>query len=63
MESVLSPPHEDEEKDSVLANVTLDSDNVPRYLHGFKLFVVMLALLLSMFLVWPSLTPMLCLTF
>ena len=67
MESVPSPPHEDEEKDeeklSVLANVTLDSDNAPRYLHGFKLFVVMLALLLSMFLVWPSLTPMLCLTF
>ena len=59
MESVPSPPREDEEKDSVLAIITPDSDNVPGYLHGFKLFVVMLALLLSMFLVWPSLTPML----
>lgn len=28
----------------------------PEYLHGFKLFIVLVALLLSMFLVLPSLT-------
>ena len=32
--------------------VPLETDNVPGYLHGFNLFIIMLALLLSMFLVW-----------
>ena len=35
----------------------LDTENLPRYLHGFKLFVIMLALLLSMFLVRLILNP------
>ena len=52
-----------QDKESVLAIVPPEPDNVPRYLHGFKLFVIMLALLLSMFLVWLSLTPNVVLTF
>jgi len=46
MESV---PNED--KEPVLATVPLECEDPPRYLHGFDLAVVMLALLLSMFLV------------
>ena len=34
----------------------LNDEASPEYLHGFKLFIVLVALLLSMFLVWPSLT-------
>ena len=63
MEFGPSSSQEDDDKQPVLANFTLDYDSGPRYLHGFKLFVVMLALLLSMFLVWLFLTPVLCLTF
>ena len=31
-----------------------EPEDAPSYVHGLKLFVVMLALLLSMFLVWLS---------
>ena len=34
----------------------LNDEAPPEYLHGFKLFIVLVALLLSMFLVLPSLT-------
>ena len=34
----------------------LNDEEPPEYLHGFKLFVVLVALLLSMFLVLLSLT-------
>ena len=34
----------------------LNDEALPEYLHGFKLFIVLVALLLSMFLVLPSLT-------
>ena len=41
-----------QDKESVVSIIPIDTDNAPRFLHGFKLFIVMLALLLSMFLVW-----------
>ena len=46
MESVVSPLPSGE-KDPIIP----ESDNAPKYPHGLKLSVVMLALLLSMFLV------------
>lgn len=39
--------------------VPLELEDIPRYYHGFQLFIVMLALLLSMFLVWLSCTSVL----
>ena len=41
-----------QDKESVISVIPIETDNAPRFLHGFKLFIVMLALLLSMFLVW-----------
>ncbi|KAL8728917.1 MAG: hypothetical protein Q9166_005084 [cf. Caloplaca sp. 2 TL-2023] len=51
MESMPSSP-QSEEKESVL----LQSGEAPKYLSGFRLFIVMLALLLSMFLVALDMT-------
>ena len=42
-----------EDKDSI---EPLNDDTPPEYLHGFKLFIVLVALLLSMFLVSLPLT-------
>ena len=41
-----------QDKESVVSILPIETDMDPRFLHGFKLFIVMLALLLSMFLVW-----------
>ena len=58
-EACVTQPVSSQAKESVIAIVPSEADDVPRYLHGFKLFVIMSALLLSMFLVGLSSTPML----
>ena len=40
-----------QDKESVVSFIPIEIEDAPRFLRGFKLFIVMLALLLSMFLV------------